>query len=222
MSPLTVTVSPLSAGSYTFTAEATDHLGIVATASQSLLVNTPPNTTLVAPTNGSTVASVPATLQASASDPDGGQTITKVQFFDTVGGVTTMIGEVTNPSGTATITVTNPKPGVHQLYARAFDSLGGQRDSAPVSFTVSGLLNGSFEVPALASGTSCTGAACTANVWQFLNTSGAVAPTISGYSNNPAGACRLNATAGTHGAFVQGASPAGRLRQGCVSHTGRL
>jgi Bacterial Ig domain/Salmonella virulence plasmid 65kDa B protein len=213
VSPLTVTVSPLMVGNYTFTAEATDHQGAVGTASQTLLVNTPPTISLTGPSGGLIVNSVPLALQATASDADSAQTIAKVQFYDAVGGVPSLLGEITNPPATSSLNVTNPKPGVRQLFARAIDSVGGQTDSAISNVTVSGLLNGSFEIPALASGANCTGSGCTNNVWQFLNTSGAVAPTISGISNNPAGSCRVGATAGTHAAFVQGASPAGRIRQ---------
>jgi RHS repeat-associated protein len=214
-SPLTVTVSPLTAGNYTFTAEATDHLGSVGVASQSLLVNTPPTVNVVAPSANATVTSVPFTVTASASDPDGGQLLGKVQFFSTVNAVTSMLGEVVvnSPTATVSVNITNPKPGVHQIYARAFDEWGAQRDSTPIQVTVAGLLNGSFEIPGLASGTSCTGAGCTNNAWRFLNTEDAVASIVSGYSNNPAGTCRINATAGTHGAFVHGGAPAGRLRQ---------
>ncbi len=168
-SPLTVTVSPLMVGNYTFTAEATDHKGVVGIASQTLAVNTPPSVTLGSPTASQVIRSLPITLQASASDADSNQTITKIEFYQVANSVTTKLGEVLNPVGTATLGNAYLAPGSIQLFARAFDSAGGQTDSAPTSVTVTGLFNGGFERP----GGACSGTSCTSGqsgvYWQFVN-----------------------------------------------------
>jgi RHS repeat-associated protein len=183
-SPLNVTVSPLSVGSYTYTAEATDHTGVIKAVSQSLVVNTLPIAALVSPTPSQVIRTLPISLQANASDADSSQTIAKIEFYQVANSVTTKLGEVLNPVGTATLANTYLAAGPTQLFVKVFDSAGGQSDSATINVTVTGLFNAGFERP----GTGCSGSGCTSGssgvYWQFVNSINNQAATTAGIVNN--------------------------------------
>ena len=87
----------------------------------------PPSVSITSPTDGATIPS-PATITASASDPDG--TVTNVSFFD---GSTLLGGVVTAP-----FTITSPLAvGGHALTAVAQDDAGLSATSSVVNVTVS-------------------------------------------------------------------------------------
>jgi len=107
------------AGSYTFSAIASDNLGAKATNSISLMVNALPTVAVTDPASGA-VFSVPATLvmMAAASDSDG--TVTNVQFLKD--GVV-----FTNRASLPySVTVSNLGAGSYALSAVASDNLGGK------------------------------------------------------------------------------------------------
>ena len=128
--PYTFTWNPVSAGSYTVTARATDNVGATtASSSVAVTVNQPPTVALTSPAAGASfTAPASITLTASASDTDG--TIAKVEFFS--GG--TLLGTAT----TAPYTFTwNQVPGgSYILTARATDNRGATTVSTGVSISV--------------------------------------------------------------------------------------
>lgn len=90
--------------------------------------NPGPSVSLTSPINGATI-SAPLTLTASASDANG---VAKVEFFDGA----TLIGNAPLTPPNFSISWANPTSGSHTLTARATDSKGAFRTSAPVTVTV--------------------------------------------------------------------------------------
>jgi plastocyanin len=117
--PFAGTTNNLAAGSYTLTAIASDNNGLKATNSVNITVDTPPTVTITNPLDNATL-SAPAnvTIQASASDPDAGGSVTNVQFLV---GSTVLTNETTAPFSAAT---NNLAAGSYTLTAIASDNLG--------------------------------------------------------------------------------------------------
>jgi RHS repeat-associated protein len=215
-SPLAVSVSPLTAGSYTFTAEATDHTGAVGAASQNLLVNTPPTVAITSPANNSGVTSgtFPVFISGTATESDAGQTISALQLYRRVAGVDRFLGVYNPPPGSASVSTDffpSYVAGSQQYFLRAIDSVGGQNDSLPITMNVSGLLNGSFEYPGLSGTVGCQSQACEDTLvamWQFRTKGGSVSATTAAgiVVNGAAGFCGVSTTVGTQAAYLRGAS----------------
>ncbi len=98
---------------------------------------TPPTVTLGYPTSGATLAGV-VTLQANAKDNAG---ISKVEFFATVGGVTTLLGTTSTPAdanGNYTLSwnSANIANNTYTFFARATDTSGNVASSAVNTATV--------------------------------------------------------------------------------------
>jgi plastocyanin len=138
--PFSAVTNNLAAGSYTLTAIASDNLGATATNSVNVIVDTPPTVTITNPLNNATL-SAPAnvTIQASASDPDAGGSVTNVQFLV---GSTVLTNETTAPFSAAT---NNLAAGSYTLSAVASDNNGVKNTNAvtisvvtPVQTTLSG------------------------------------------------------------------------------------
>ena len=127
--PYSVSVSSLVAGSYTFSAVATDNLGAKATNTISLTVNALPTVSITSPTNGASfIAPANITIDASASDPDGA--ISKVEFFQ---GTNKLGEDLTNPYS---LIWSNVAVGNYSLTVRATDNLGAAIISAAISISV--------------------------------------------------------------------------------------
>jgi hypothetical protein len=127
--PYSVAVNNLSAGSYTFSAVATDNLGAKATNSVSVVVNALPTASITSPTNGqSFIAPANITIAADASDGDG--TISKVEFFN---GATKLGEDPTNPY---TFVWSNVSAGSYTLTVKATDNRGTTVTSAEVTIAV--------------------------------------------------------------------------------------
>jgi hypothetical protein len=134
--PYSVALTGLAAGSYAFTAKATDNLGLsTLSAPVDITVVTPnslPSVAITSPASGA-VFTAPATIQvkAAASDSDG--TIDHVDFLRN--GV--VAGTLT--SAPYNFTLTGVPAGAHALSARAVDNRGGTTTSASVNVTVNAL-----------------------------------------------------------------------------------
>ncbi len=136
-SPYSASWANVPAGSYTFTAVATDNSGatttsapIAVTVSAATSTNRAPMVTLSSPVSGSTYTA-PATISivANAYDPDG--RISRVRFYS--GG--TRIGSDTN-GPTYSMTWRNVPRGSYTLTAVAIDNSGARTTSAAVTVTV--------------------------------------------------------------------------------------
>lgn len=128
--PYTANVNNLPAGTYTFSAIATDNQGASTTSNLvTIVVNAPPTVALTSPATGAVFAA-PANVQiaANASDSDG--SIAKVEFFSG----TTKLGEAT--TAPYQFNWTNVPAGNYTLTATATDNRGATTPSAPVSITV--------------------------------------------------------------------------------------
>ena len=123
--PFSAAKNNLAAGSYTLTAIASDNLGVKTTNSVNIVVDTPPTVSITNPVSG-TVFIAPAnlTIQASASDPDAGGSVTNVQFLV---GSTVLTNETTAPFSAAT---NNLATGIYTLTAIASDNLGVKNTNA--------------------------------------------------------------------------------------------
>ncbi len=129
-SPYTTNVTDLAAGTYSFTAIATDDRGATSTsAAVSVRVNAAPTVSLTSPASGG-VFNAPATinLAASASDTDG--SIAKVEFYQGA----TLVGTATSSPFTAS--VSGLASGSYSFTAVATDNDNAQTTSAAVSVTV--------------------------------------------------------------------------------------
>jgi N-acetylneuraminic acid mutarotase len=121
-------------GAHTLTARVTDNYGTSSTSAPVAItvLNSPPNTSILAPSDGVVIAaSLPVTVSATASDPDG--SVTQVAFYDGP----TLLG-VTN-SAPYQINWANVPPGLRMLTTRATDNLGKMSTSAPVTITANSL-----------------------------------------------------------------------------------
>ena len=134
-SPYTISWTPMTAGSYSLTAKATDSAsGVTTSTARTVTVqagNQAPNVSLTSPlANQSVTAPASVTLSATASDADG--SVAKVEFFQGA----TLIGSATVPPYSAVWS--NVPVGSYSLTAKATDNLGATRSSAAVPITVTG------------------------------------------------------------------------------------
>jgi plastocyanin len=138
--PFSGTTNNLAAGCHTLTAIASDNNGMKATNSVNITVDTPPTVTITNPLDNVTL-SAPAnvTIQASASDPDAGGSVTNVQFLV---GSTVLTNEINAPFSAGT---NNLAAGSYTLTAIASDNNGVKNTNAvtinvaiPVQTTLSG------------------------------------------------------------------------------------
>ena len=160
-SPYTATWVPVTAGSHSLTARATDNTGAQTTgAAVSVSVaaapNAPPSVAVAAPTSATVGMAV--SLTATAADGDG--SVTKVEFFD---GTTLLATDASSPYAATWAPTT---PGAHTITARAIDNRGAAAISAPTVVDVSPVGNtpptvslvapssGSFGVPIALSATA--------------------------------------------------------------------
>ncbi len=131
--PYQVTIAGLAAGSYAFTAKATDNFGATTlSAARNVIVDVPPSAAVVAPAIVNRGTGV--TLTASAADTDG--SIAKVEFYR--GGV--LIGTASTATGTPpAYTFTDAAalaPGAYSYTVRSYDNLGLFTDSTATAVTV--------------------------------------------------------------------------------------
>jgi RHS repeat-associated protein len=153
--PYVFTVQNLVAGSYSFTARATDVIGVQAIsvpATVTVNANLPPTVSLTSPNSGQTfIAPANIAVTANATAPNGN--VAKVDFFQG----TTNIGTTT--ISPYTITWGNVTPGRYVLTAKVTDNLGVTTTSSPIPITVnanqpptisitSPANNATFEAPA--------------------------------------------------------------------------
>jgi hypothetical protein len=95
-------------------------------------LNTAPTVTITAPTDNSAItANSNLTITASVSDPDAGDTIDRVQFFDDFN----LLGEDT--TSPYSFTYTSVPAGTHRIVVRAWDNKGAYTD-AEASVTSTG------------------------------------------------------------------------------------
>ena len=131
--PYAFSVSGRGAGSYTYSARATDDLGATANSTAVTVTvtspNQPPVVTLTAPADGSLyTAPVTITLTANATDGDG--SVSKVEFYQG----TTKVAEVFSAPFTFALTLTSPS--TYQFSAKVFDNLGAVGNSPVTTVTV--------------------------------------------------------------------------------------
>jgi hypothetical protein len=143
-SPYTFRWTPTTAGTYSLTARATDNANastMSAPISVTVTTTTPPppptnqlpNVGLTAPASGSsTTTGSSVTITATASDADG--SVGLVEFFATLNGTTTKLGEDANSPYSLNWVPT--AEGSYTLTARATDNVGATRTSASVMLTV--------------------------------------------------------------------------------------
>ena len=218
----------LAAGSYTITAKAYDNRGgstqaPLPSVAFTVVNNTPPTVAIVAPTNNMVVTSVPLIIQASVSDADPGQTVTKAELYRRVGATDTKLRELPNPTVSVSFSLPAPGFGPQQFFVRAYDSLGASSDSALLNVDVRGLLNPSFEVPQISPATQCSGSACGENAWVLSNQLNNVASTAAGLATSSNLVCAAPIPDGSQAAFVAGAatlSNAGRIAQALNAKAG--
>jgi plastocyanin len=98
---------------------------------QAAATNVPPTIAINSPTNGATFAAPwTGTIQAGTSDPD--DTVSKVDFF----AGTTLLGTVSNPPASLSLTASNVAAGNYTLTAVATDSRGATNTSVGVDVKV--------------------------------------------------------------------------------------
>jgi hypothetical protein len=136
--PYTASVTGLAAGTYSFTARATDNDGALVTSSPSTVtVNPAPNVSpavsIITPTHGA-IFTAPANLIVEATATDGDGSISKVEFYNG----TTLIG--TDTSSPYSTSLSNLPVGTYSFTARAFDNSGASTTSSEVSITVTNAL----------------------------------------------------------------------------------
>lgn len=133
--PFTFNWTNVPAGSYSLTAKAFDDLNTVSTSPAVNITvntpNTPPIVSITSPANGAAF-SAPAgiTINANASDPDAGGSISKVEFYQ---GATLLHTDLSSPFSFAW---TNVPIGNYTLTAKAYDNLNASTTSATVNVTV--------------------------------------------------------------------------------------
>ena len=139
--PYAVAWSNVGPGTYTLTTKVTDNQGAIATSAPLTIVvnsptNRPPSVTLTSPVNYAGYNSPAAiNLAATATDPDGDQTISKVDFYN---GSTLLYSDATAPYAYAW---TGVAEGNYTISAVATDSQGGVASSSTVSVVVSTFVN---------------------------------------------------------------------------------
>jgi subtilisin family serine protease len=93
--------------------------------------NTPPNAAITNPANGAVFQDPPSiSIEAQASDPDPGGSVTQVAFFD---GANLLGARTSTPY---TFVWNSPSAGAHSLTVRATDNAGAVTTSAAVGITV--------------------------------------------------------------------------------------
>jgi RHS repeat-associated protein len=130
--PYTFNVTNLAAGTYIYTAQATDNLGVQTTSAPvTVTVNTnqPPTVNITAPLNGATFIA-PATIPTTANPAAPNGSVAKVDFYQG----TTLIGTAT--SAPYTITWGNVAQGAYLLTAKVTDNFGISTTSSTVAVTV--------------------------------------------------------------------------------------
>jgi hypothetical protein len=164
--PYTFTWTPTVAGSYLLTARATDDKAATTTSAAITVsvsaapppTNQSPTVGLLSPASGTSVTTgTTVAISATAADSDG--TIAKVEFFASLNGVNTKLGEDT--SAPYTFTWTPTVAGSYLLTARATDDKAATTTSAAITVNVNAApppVNQSPTVGLLspASGTSVT------------------------------------------------------------------
>jgi hypothetical protein len=137
--PYSVSVTLSTAGTYSFTAVATDSDGETTTSSPvSVTVggstNQPPTVSLTSPSAGATfTAPASVAIAATAADSDG--TVSRVDFYQ---GTTLLGSDTTSPYG---YTWSNVAAGSYSITAVARDDDGATRTSTAVSVTVNSASN---------------------------------------------------------------------------------
>jgi uncharacterized protein (DUF1800 family) len=129
--PYKYTYTGQKAGVVSFTAVATDNAGASTTSAAVnvyVATNQPPTVSLASSSTSLVIDSTPATLTATASDPDG--TISKVEFYN---GATLISTDTTSPY-TATFTPT--VAGAFSITAKAYDNQNASTTSSPVTIQV--------------------------------------------------------------------------------------
>ena len=131
--PYSCLVAGLLAGTYSFTAKATDNTSITATSIAVTVTvtttNLPPAVAITAPLPGSVFGAPGAfTLAATASDPDGA--VARVEFFSG----STSLGAVTLPP--YRLALRDIPAAGYTYFAKATDDKGAATTSAPLSVTV--------------------------------------------------------------------------------------
>lgn len=131
--PYSFTASNLSAGSYSFTAHATDNSGMTTTSgavsATVTAANQSPTVSLTAPAGGSSYTA-PATISLAANASDGDGTVTRVEFFSG----STKLGEDT--IAPYSLSWSGVAAGTYSFTARATDNSGATTTSGVVSVTV--------------------------------------------------------------------------------------
>jgi len=134
-SPFSFNWINVPSGSYSLTAKAYDNLNASATSAAINITvnqpNTPPAVSIISPANGATfTAPASITINANASDPDAGGSISKVEFYQ---GATLLNTDNSSPFS---FTWTNVPAGNYSLTAKAYDNLNASATSAAVNITV--------------------------------------------------------------------------------------
>lgn len=131
-SPYSLVWNPVTPGTYSITAKATDNVNATATSSAISITisgNAAPTVTLTGPANNANfLVGANVTISANASDADG--TVSKVEFYD--GAV--KLGE--DASSPYSFTWAAPAIGNHSLTAKAYDNLGAVTTSSAISISV--------------------------------------------------------------------------------------
>ncbi len=136
--PYNASVSGLPAGSYTFTAKATDNRGAVGPESQTSAVcesqvNSAPTVTWYGPANGG-VFTAPASIVLSATATDSDGTVSAVEFFKDNG--TTLLGVGIKNGDTYTFDWNNVAAGSYTLTAVATDNLNATATTPEITISV--------------------------------------------------------------------------------------
>jgi RHS repeat-associated protein len=133
VAPYSLALTNLSAGGYSFTAQATDNRGGVVTSAPVSVTVTPPNlaptVTLTSPqTTGTYTAPGNIPLAATVADSDG--SVSKVEYY----AGNTLVATATTAPFTTTWAV--ELGGTHVMTARAFDNLGASTVSGSVTISI--------------------------------------------------------------------------------------
>ncbi len=130
--PFQLALTGVAAGSYSYTAVASDNSGASVTSAARVVTatvdNLLPNVTLSGPTNSTLSAPATVALVATASDPDG--TVMKVEFYDNA----TKVGQKT--SAPYSLTLSNVPAGMHTYTAVAIDNQAATNTSSALVVNV--------------------------------------------------------------------------------------
>ncbi len=128
--PYSVALTNVALGAHSYTASATDNLGITTTSTAiNVTVNTLPSASISSPSSGA-VFIAPATIAITATAADSDGTVATVDFYQG----TTLLG--TSTTAPYSFTWTSVAAGSYSLTAVATDDRGGTTTSAPVNVTV--------------------------------------------------------------------------------------